>query len=148
MRLDHNFECAPAHLRPLRVSCATTPRPSTPLPDGSGSITTGVIGNTLTRADSVAAEHSWTLSPNHGEPAPIRLHAPRLRSDFAAHRPARVAGLADSQHSGFRLFATCCRPTTSSASSNSGPPANGNAEFTTSVTQFVTTSPGCAAATA
>ena len=38
-------------------------RPVTPLPDGSGTITTGVIGNTLTRADSVVAEHSWTISP-------------------------------------------------------------------------------------
>jgi hypothetical protein len=38
-------------------------RPVTPLPDGSGTITTGVIGNTLTRADAVVAEHSWTISP-------------------------------------------------------------------------------------
>ena len=38
-------------------------RPVTPLPDGSGTITTGVIGNTLTRADGVVAEHSWTISP-------------------------------------------------------------------------------------
>jgi hypothetical protein len=38
-------------------------RPVAPLPDGSGTITTGVIGNTLTRADGVVAEHSWTISP-------------------------------------------------------------------------------------
>src|SRR6185503_16891727 len=37
-------------------------RPITPLPDGSGNITSGVVGDTLTRADSVALEHSWTVS--------------------------------------------------------------------------------------
>src|SRR5262249_40985595 len=38
--------------------------PLAPLPDGSGLITTAIIGNTLTRADSVALEDSWTLSGN------------------------------------------------------------------------------------
>ena len=35
-----------------------------PLPDGSGSLTVGAIGHTLTRGDSVVAEHDWTFSPN------------------------------------------------------------------------------------
>src|SRR5262249_34519942 len=35
-------------------------RPITPLPDGSGAITAGVVGDTLTRADSAVLEHSWT----------------------------------------------------------------------------------------
>ena len=32
------------------------------LPDGSGNITSGFTGDTLTRADSIAAEHNWTIS--------------------------------------------------------------------------------------
>jgi hypothetical protein len=38
-------------------------RPMAPLPDGSGNLTTAVNGNTLTRADSVIAEHVWETSP-------------------------------------------------------------------------------------
>src|SRR5262252_1423815 len=38
--------------------------PSTPLPDGSGAITAGITGDTLTRADSLALEHNWTVSGN------------------------------------------------------------------------------------
>src|SRR5258708_11949663 len=36
--------------------------PGTPLPDGSGNITAGVTGSTLTRADSVVADHVYTVS--------------------------------------------------------------------------------------
>lgn len=38
-------------------------QPTTPLPDGSGNLTTNIIGNTLTRGDSVAVEHAWTVAP-------------------------------------------------------------------------------------
>ncbi len=38
-------------------------RPMTPLPDGSGNLTTATNANTLTRADGVTAEHTWTVSP-------------------------------------------------------------------------------------
>ena len=38
--------------------------PVTPLPDGSGTIASGVIGHAITRGDGIAAEHTWTLSPN------------------------------------------------------------------------------------
>jgi hypothetical protein len=37
--------------------------PVTPLPDGSGSLTSGVIGHALTRGDNVVAEDDWTISP-------------------------------------------------------------------------------------
>ncbi len=37
--------------------------PVTPLPDGSGSLTSGVIGHALTGGDGVAAEYGWALSP-------------------------------------------------------------------------------------
>ena len=37
--------------------------PVTPLPDGSGSLTSGVIGHEITRGDAFAGDYSWTLSP-------------------------------------------------------------------------------------
>ena len=37
--------------------------PVAPLPDGSGSITSGLISPTLTRGKQVMASHEWTLSP-------------------------------------------------------------------------------------
>ncbi len=37
--------------------------PVTPLPDGSGSLTSGVIGHAITRGDAFAGDYSWTLSP-------------------------------------------------------------------------------------
>jgi len=37
--------------------------PVTPLPDGSGSLTSGVIGHAITRSDGIASEYAWTLSP-------------------------------------------------------------------------------------
>src|SRR6516164_4233624 len=37
--------------------------PVTPLPDGGGSLTSGVIGHAVTRGDALAGDYSWTLSP-------------------------------------------------------------------------------------
>ncbi len=38
--------------------------PVTPLPDGSGVISSGVTGHAITRGDSVASEYDWTISPS------------------------------------------------------------------------------------
>jgi hypothetical protein len=37
--------------------------PVTFLPDGSGSLTSGVIGHAITRGDGIASEYDWTVSP-------------------------------------------------------------------------------------
>jgi hypothetical protein len=37
--------------------------PVTPLPDGSGSLTSGVIGHAVTRGDAVVADYNWSISP-------------------------------------------------------------------------------------
>src|SRR4029453_13702549 len=63
IRLDHTLNSRPRLFGGNRYF-RDDPPPSTPLPDGSGSITAGVIGKTLTRADSVALEHNWTVSGN------------------------------------------------------------------------------------
>ena len=111
-------------------------RPSTPLPDGSGLITTGFIGDTLTRADSFAAEHSWTLSSNKVN----QFRFGYTRRGF--HRDAMRTGQPASQASGIPNIPTSAfsdtLPTFDVVGFQQlGPTANGNAEFTTSVTQFV-----------
>ena len=63
-------------------------RPMTPLPDGSGNLTTAVNGHTLTRADAVNAEHTWTLSPA----AVNQLRAGWTRRAFRVDALASPAG--------------------------------------------------------
>ena len=36
----------------------------TPLPDGSGSLTSGVVGHALTWGDALVGDYSWTVSPS------------------------------------------------------------------------------------
>lgn len=111
-------------------------RPVTPLPDGSGNIASGVVGDTLTRADSIVAEHNWTVDAARANQ--LRFGYTRRafsRSSLRTGQPAsEVSGIPNIPASsfadtlptydvvGFQLL---------------GPPANGNADFTTSVTQFI-----------
>jgi hypothetical protein len=111
-------------------------RPTTPLPDGSGSLTTGVIGNTLTRADSIAAEHTWNVSSSSVNQ--LRFGYTRRKFD----RQALNTGQPASQATRIPNI-----PTTSFSDAlptfdivglqQLGPPASGNARFTTSVAQFI-----------
>jgi hypothetical protein len=111
-------------------------RPVTPLPDGSGSIASGVIGNTVTRADSIALEHNWTLSANKVNQ--LRLGYTRRkfnRESMRTGRPAStVSGIPNIPSS---AFADTLPTFDVVGFQQLGPPANGNAEFTTSVTQVV-----------
>ena len=113
-------------------------RPATPLPDGSGNLASGVIGDTLTRADGLAAEHSWTLSP---------LTVNQLRFGYTRRRFTR-----DALHTGQPASAAAGIPNIPATSfadvlptfdivglQQIGPPASGNSRFTTSVTQFLDT---------
>ncbi len=125
----HRFFGRYAHLRDFS-------RPVTPLPDGSGNIASGVVGNTLTRADSAVADYSWTRSANQVNQ--LRFGYTRrgfqresLREGQPASQSAGVPNLPDSAFSdvlptydvvGFQLL---------------GPPPHGNADFATSVTQIL-----------
>lgn len=111
-------------------------RPTTPLPDGSGNITAGVIGNTITRADSVVAEHTWNATAHSVN---------QLRFGYTRRKFERNALQLDRNAS--EITGIPNLPATSFASvlptfdivglQQVGPPASGNANFTTSVTQFV-----------
>ena len=113
-------------------------RPVTPLPDGSGTITTGVIGNTLTRADGIVVEHSWTLTP--GSLNQLRFGYTRrgfnrdeLRLGVPASESSGVPNIPSSSFADvFPVFQT-------TGLQQLGPSSNTNSEFTTSVTQLIDT---------
>jgi len=111
-------------------------RPATPLPDGSGDITVGVIGNTVTRAGSVAAEHTWSLAP--AAVNQIRFGYTRrqfARSALRTGRPLEqltlIPGIpASSFPDALPIYDLV-------GFEQLGPPANSNARFATSVTQWI-----------
>ncbi|HEY6390047.1 MAG TPA: carboxypeptidase regulatory-like domain-containing protein [Bryobacteraceae bacterium] len=92
--------------------------PATPLPDGSGSITAGVIGDTFTRADSIVAEYTYSGSANAVNQ--FRFGFSRRgfqRSDLLDGHARPIFQIA-----GFQQI---------------GPSESANSQFTTSVTQFI-----------
>ena len=117
-------------------TCATTLIPSTPLPDGSGLITAGIIGDTLTRADSVALEHNWTLSAKQVNQ--LRFGYTRRGFDRESLRTGRSA----SEASRIPNIPVSAFSDTLPTYRRRRIPAAGAADerqrhFTTSVTQFV-----------
>jgi hypothetical protein len=110
--------------------------PATPFPDGSGTFTATYIGKTLTRADSVVGEHSWTLSP--ASVNQIRFGFTRRgfdRSALATVTPAtQISKIPNIPLTSFQDVL----PTYDVVGFQQlGPPGNGNATLTTSVTQFI-----------
>ena len=111
-------------------------QPSTPFPDGSGLFTAAYTGKTLTRADSAAGEHSWTLGPTSVNQ--IRFGFTRRgfsRSSLATGQPAtqtsRIPNIP------LTSFSDVLPTYDVVGLQQLGPPANGNASLTTSVTQFI-----------
>jgi len=113
-------------------------RPIAPLPDGSGVITTGIVGDTLTRADSIALEHNWTLSGTMVNQ--LRVGYTRRGFDRATLRTGRPASEVSAiPNIPASAFSDALPNYDIVGYQQLGPPANGNAEFTTSVTQLVNT---------
>ena len=94
--------------------------PGTPLPDGSGNIASGVIGNTLTRADSVATGYSYTISPEAVNQ--VRFGFSRRGFQRTGVNTTQAAPIF--QIAGFQQL---------------GPPESAASRFTTSVTQLIDT---------
>jgi len=108
-------------------------RPATPLPDGSGNLTSGVIGNTLTRADGLAMEHTWSISA--AAVNQVRLGVTGRRFARSALRGQELGTLIPnlSQSS----FGDVLPTFDVVGWQQLGPPASGNGQFQTSVTQFL-----------
>jgi hypothetical protein len=89
-------------------------KPSTPLPGGDGNITSGIIGDTRTAAQSLALEHAWTLNSRWVN----QLRFGYTRRGFTRESlPGATFDIV-----GFQQL---------------GPVPNGTADFSTSVTQVV-----------
>lgn len=107
-------------------------RPTAPLAEGSGNLASGVIGNTLTRADGLVAEHTWALAPSVVNQ--LRMGYTRRGFGRTAMRTGERLGIPNVPVSSF----SDVLPTFDVVGFQQlGPPASGNADFTTSVTQFV-----------
>ncbi len=134
-RLDHYFGSAQrvfgrySYLR-------DDSRPTPPLPDGSGRISSGVIGDTLTRADSLALEHSWTLTPTTVNQ--LRFGYTRRKFERNSLRTGRPASeVTQIPNIPVSSFSDALPIYDVVGFQQLGPTASGNADFTTSVTQFI-----------
>lgn len=107
-------------------------KPVKPLEDGSGLLTAGTIGDTLTRADSLALEHTWTLAPNAVNQ--LRFGYTRRKFDRESLRGAGTAGIPNLPTGSFSDVLPAFDIV---GFQQLGAPASANAAFTTSVTQFL-----------
>lgn len=120
-----------------RYSCLREDsKPTTPLPDGSGNLTAGVIGDTITRADSVAVEHTWNLTS--ASVNQLRFGYTRRKFDREALRTGSPAGETTLIPGIPATSFPDVLPTWDIVGLQQlGPPASGNSRFNTSVTQFI-----------
>ena len=110
--------------------------PAAPLPDGSGTFKATYIGKTLTRADSLVAEHTWNLAPTTVNQ--VRFGFTRRgfnRSSLNTGQPATQ--LSKIPNIPLSSFSDVLPTYDVVGFQQLGPPLSGNANFTTSVTQFI-----------
>jgi hypothetical protein len=107
--------------------------PVTPLPDGSGSLTSGVIGHAVTRADAIASDYTWTLSPMALNQFRFGYSRRDLDQSSLQNGGITVPGLpANSFGSVLPIF-------TIAGLQQIGPTTAANSKFTTSITEFLDT---------
>jgi hypothetical protein len=107
--------------------------PVTPLPDGSGSLTSGVIGHAITRGDALAGDYDWVLSPT-------------ALNQFRAGYSRRDLDQTSLQNGGITVpglpansFASVLPIFTVAGFQQIGPTTAANSNFTTSITEFLDT---------
>jgi hypothetical protein len=107
--------------------------PVTPLPDGSGSLTSGVIGHAITRGDAVVGDYNWTLSPSALNQFRVGYSRRDLNQTSLQNGGIAVPGLpANSFSSVLPIF-------TVAGFQQIGPTTAANSNFTTSITEFLDT---------
>ena len=107
--------------------------PVTPLPDGSGSLTSGVIGHAITRGDAFAGDYNWTLSPTALNQFRVGYSRRDLNQTSLQNGGITVPGLpANSFGSVLPIF-------TVAGFQQIGPTTAANSNFTTSITEFLDT---------
>jgi hypothetical protein len=107
--------------------------PVAPLPDGSGSLTSGVIGHAITRGDALAGDYSWVLSPSVLNQFRFGYSRRDLDQRSLQNGGITIPGLpANSFGSVLPIFAV-------SGFQQIGPTTAANSNFKTSVTEFLDT---------
>jgi hypothetical protein len=107
--------------------------PVTPLPDGSGTLSTGVIGHAITRGDGIASEYDWTLSPALLNQARFGYTRRNVDQSSLQNGGISIPGVpANSFASTLPIF-------TVTGLQQIGPTSAANSNFTTSVTEYLDT---------
>jgi hypothetical protein len=107
--------------------------PVTPLPDGSGSLTAGVIGHALTRGDAFAGDYNWTLSPTALNQFRVGYSRRDLVQTSLQNGGIAVPGLPSNS------FASVLPIFTVTGFQQIGPTTVAHSNFTTSITEFLDT---------
>ncbi len=107
--------------------------PVTPLPDGSGAITTGVISETATRGYQGVGEHDWTLSPTVLNQARFGYTRRESNGVGPANNGLTVPGIPPNS------FASALPTFSVSGYQQIGPRAGADSKFTTRVTEYLDT---------
>ena len=107
--------------------------PVTPLPDGSGSLTSGVTGHARTRGDALASDYTWILSNNALNQLRFGYSRRDLNQASLQNGGITIPGLPDNS------FASVLPIFTVTGFQQIGPTTSANSNFTTSVTEFLDT---------
>ena len=107
--------------------------PVTFLPEGSGNLTSGVIGHAITRGDGVASEYDWTLSPTSLNQARFGYTRRDVNQSSLQNGGITIPGAPVS------TFPSTLPIFTVTGFQQIGPTTAANANFTTSVSEFLDT---------
>jgi hypothetical protein len=108
-------------------------QPVTPLPDGSGSLTSGVIGHAITRGDALVGDYNWTITPAALNQLRFGYSRRKLNQASLQNGGIAVPGLPANS------FASVLPIFTVAGLQQIGPTAAANSHFTTSVTEYMDT---------
>jgi len=131
-RIDHVFsDRHRAFVRYSYLRDDDTPVPF--LPDGSGTITSGVIGHAITRGDGIASEYDWTPSPSMLNQARFGYTRRDINQSSLQNGGITIPGAPQS------AFPSTLPIFTVTGYQQIGPTTAANENFTTSLTEFIDT---------
>ncbi len=131
-RIDHVFtEKHRAFVRYSYLRDNDTPVPF--LPDGSGNLTSGVIGHAITRGDELAAEYDWAISPTTLNQARFGYTRRDINQRSLQDGGITIPGAPQS------AFASTLPIFTVTGLQQIGPTTAASTNFTTRVTEFLDT---------
>ncbi|MDQ6705017.1 MAG: carboxypeptidase regulatory-like domain-containing protein, partial [Acidobacteriota bacterium] len=107
--------------------------PVTFLPEGSGNLTSGVIGHAITRGDGVASEYDWTLSPAMLNQARFGYTRRAVKQSSLQNGGITIPGAPAS------AFPSALPIFTVTGYQQIGPTTAANTNFITAVTEFLDT---------